>query len=62
MANALAGTDHTIDLDTLDDEIGLFDISDAVLEAAAGMELSPHKTGCSSYCPAHSCGCIAWAT
>ena len=32
-----------------------FDVSDETLEAAAGVEAGPHKTGCTSYCPAYSC-------
>lgn len=58
MGIALAGTDYTTGLY---DDILTFDVSDEELEAAAGMEISPHKTGCSSYCWAGSCNCIAWA-
>jgi hypothetical protein len=52
MANSLAGTDDAIDYDDILD----FDVSDEMLEAAAGMDGGPHKTGCTKQCPATSCG------
>lgn len=51
VSSALASTDQVLD----EDDILAFDISDEALEDAAGMEGGPHKTGCTSYCPAYSC-------
>jgi hypothetical protein len=43
--------DYEMDFDDVLDS----NISDEALESIGGMEGLPHKTGCSSYCPADSC-------
>lgn len=54
MGNTPASTVLAIDLDDLDDDILVSDISDDALEAAAGGEIGPVMTGCSPDCPAYS--------
>jgi hypothetical protein len=50
MGNSSAAVEYTFD-----DELLAYDVSDEALEAASSIETVPHKTACSSYCPAHSC-------
>ena len=51
MGNSPASFDHVLE----DEAILDFDVSDEALEATAGMEGGPHKTGCTPDCPAYSC-------
>jgi hypothetical protein len=55
VVNVLVRTDYVIDAYEDVDDILAFDVSDEALEAAAGMEIGPHKTGCTKQCTAGSC-------
>lgn len=51
MGNSPATIDYAIEAE----DVLALDVSDEALESAAAIESVPHKTGCTSYCPAYSC-------
>lgn len=55
MSDASNAPEIETEADQIENELRLFEISDEALETAAGFELGPQRTGCSSYCPATSC-------